>query len=78
MNSTDENRGRRAGMFWSIYMTGAVNNSYTSLIMNRFLVILVHSSYSKQLVLVMKQVDLVGMDLLPFSLLFWVVYLFFL
>lgn len=24
MNSTDENRGRRAGMFWSIYMTGAV------------------------------------------------------
>ena len=25
MNSTDENRGRRAGMFWSIYMTGAVN-----------------------------------------------------
>ncbi|KAK8790573.1 hypothetical protein WA171_002095, partial [Blastocystis sp. BT1] len=24
MNSTDENRGRRAGIFWSIYMSGAV------------------------------------------------------
>lgn len=26
MNSTDENRGRRAGTFWSIYMTGAVGH----------------------------------------------------
>lgn len=27
LNSTDANRGRLAGMFWSIYMTGAVRAS---------------------------------------------------
>ena len=37
LNSSDENRGRRAGIFWSIYMMGAVFGNVCAYILMRFM-----------------------------------------